>query len=207
MHAEHWLRRRRTEALIFKALSHVTWLSGQNWRYVIRNWLIGHNWHNWHNWHTTLTNWRNILAERHRTLPNDVDRSYGERVFWVEYGCRMVVQLISTAADDHYRFAAATVKKAWNRLAVRRTVGIHRKTTSHTPGIAMKRHVWLWANTLAYSITLASYEVTPWKLGSLASVWRSKHSLCYQALHLEVASDIPLFSLARRFAWWAKHIT
>jgi len=35
------------------------------------------------------------------------------------------------------------VENTWNRLATRLTFGIHRKTTSHTPGSALKQHLLL----------------------------------------------------------------
>jgi len=45
-----------------------------------------------------------------------------------------------TCPEDHFRFAAATVENAWNRLAVCRTIGVHRK--KHTvQWTALNRHM------------------------------------------------------------------
>ena len=50
----------------------------------------------------------------------------------------------------------------WNRLAVRRTVRIHRSTESHTPGTAPTRHLYLlWAITLTtFGIWLEQLHLT-----------------------------------------------
>ena len=62
------------------------------------------------------------------------------RVFLLDDDCLRVAHLnlaldpLLTGPEEHFRSAAATVENTCNRLAVRQTVGIHRKTASHTPG-------------------------------------------------------------------------
>jgi len=60
------------------------------------------------------------------------------------------LRISRTAPDDHFRSVDATVENTWNRLAIRPTAGIHRQTVWHALGTAQKRHLYLWAATLAY---------------------------------------------------------
>jgi len=66
---------------------------------------------------------------------------------------------IGTAPADHFRSAVATVKNAWNRLAIHLTVGIHRKTAFHVLGTAQKRHLHLWAHLTRNGRTLIHIHV------------------------------------------------
>ena len=74
---------------------------------------------------------------------------FGVRVFSMDHGWRLSqgspvdfsrwTHQGPPGPEGHFRSAAAT---GWNRLAVCRTVAIHRKIASHTPpGTAPKRHL------------------------------------------------------------------
>jgi len=53
-----------------------------------------------------------------------------------------------TAPDDHFLSADTVVENAWNRLSIRLSVGIHRKTALHALETARKRHLQLTEDSL-----------------------------------------------------------
>jgi len=72
---------------------------------------------------------------------------------WAEVGPVEFVVAHISAPDDNFRSAKATVENAWNRLAIRLIARIHRKTAFHAFLTAQKRHLHVWAATLANNRT------------------------------------------------------
>jgi len=80
-----------------------------------------------------------------------------------------------TAPEKHFR-TAATVENAWNLLAQRGTIAVHRKTQTDAQGTALKYHHLLWSTTMATrskttNITWPSSEISNY-VNATIETWR-----------------------------------